>query len=157
MSFKATKHTPTFTGTATFQGLVDVQGPTTYTSIVTVPQIADLNKCDEGAATTRLVKTIFSRWIKNALVELNTLKKISTALGDDPNFSTNTIASINSRYTKLETNTLLDTKQDYINNDSLPIIKVQGLQMALYSKLATTGSIGINQVTNLQTELNKNT
>ena len=97
--------------------------------------------------------------VTNLQTSLNNKAPFS-ALGDDPNYATTVNsnlalkANIADVYTKAEINTSLAGKQNSIADGDLTIARTNGLQAALDGKLATTGSIPISQVTNLQTSLN---
>jgi hypothetical protein len=134
LALKAPIANPTFTGTIT----VDPVNVTTNNNTI---------------ATTAFVKSNIANLINGAPAALDTLNELATALGNDANFSTTVTNSLSNRYTKSETDTLLNNKQNTITDGSLTITKVNGLQSALDGKLSTSGSIPISQVTNLQTTL----
>ena len=137
----------------------------TFTGIVTVDAVA-ANTNNNTVATTAFVKTNIANLVNGAPGTLDTLNELATALGNDANFSTTIATSLGNRYTKTETDTLLNTKQNTIIDGALTIARTNGLQSALDSKAplanptltgtATTNNLTVNGQLTISSNANNN-
>ena len=107
-----------------------------FTGTVMLPAITDNTLSDNTAATTNFCQTVVSSKISNLIdgapSQLDTLNELASALNNDMNFGSAVVSSLNVRYTKTETDTLLDAKFNKTAN--LPISQVTDLQTSLTSK-----------------------
>lgn len=93
-----------------------------HTPISDIENMVDTAIGNLNYATPDYVDTKISGLVNSAPETLDTLKELSDALGNDPNFATTianqigTKASKDSVYTKQETNALLDSKANSVHN-----------------------------------------
>ena len=95
---KAPKENPVFTGTSEFKGPV------------IIPPITQTSVNDNTVATTAFVQHVVADLVDGAPQILDTLNEIARLLGNNNNFSGTIISGLGDRYTKSETNSMLDLK-----------------------------------------------
>ena len=106
----------------------------TFVGVVTLPEV-ETTINDLTAATTNYVNQIMDSKINSLIAgapnALDTLKELSTAINDDSNFAGTVTTALSNRYTKTETDTLLNGKVNVADN--IPMSKVTNLEATLLS------------------------
>jgi hypothetical protein len=133
----------------------------TFTGTVTLPSVSALSNDNTGATTSfvnQVVGTKLNSLIDGAPNALDTLNELANAINDDANFAGTVTTALSNRYTKAETDTLLNGKVNVADN--IPMSKITNLEATLLNitqdlldNLETTDPIPISQVTGLQTAL----
>ena len=104
LALKATKHNPTFTGTVTLPVAIETAN-------------------DNTAATTAFVVKKMNDLVNGAPAALNTPQELATSLNNDTSIATTIANGLGARYTKIETDSLLNNKQNTIADGGLTIAK----------------------------------
>ena len=104
----------------------------TFQGTVTLPTVSPTSN-DNTAATTSFVNQVVSAKlddvIDSAPQALDTLNELAAAINDDANYASTVTTAVSNRYTKAETDTLLNAKQNAADN--IPMSKVINLEATL--------------------------